>query len=89
MKRWLWFVYGVACYLLFLGTFVYMAGFVGNLLVPKSIDSASGGSIGAAAAINLLWIGLFARSIRSWPGRRLSVSGHALCPSRLSAARMC
>src|SRR5687767_10430242 len=34
MKRWLFFVYGVSGHLLFLGTFAYMAGFVGNFLVP-------------------------------------------------------
>jgi protein-S-isoprenylcysteine O-methyltransferase Ste14 len=60
MKRSLYFVYGVACHLLFLGTFAYMAGFVGNLVVSKSIDSAPAGPIGAAVVINLLLLALFA-----------------------------
>jgi len=59
MKRWLFFVYGVSCHLLFLGTFAYMAGFVGNLFVPKTIDSTAGGSIGAILVINLLLLAVF------------------------------
>jgi protein-S-isoprenylcysteine O-methyltransferase Ste14 len=60
MRRWLFFVYGVLCHLLFLGTFAYMAGFVGNFLVPKSIDSRTHGSIASAVVINLLLLALFA-----------------------------
>jgi protein-S-isoprenylcysteine O-methyltransferase Ste14 len=40
MQRWCYFAYGVFGHLLFLATYAYLAGFVGNLLVPKSIDSA-------------------------------------------------
>ncbi|MCA9038019.1 MAG: isoprenylcysteine carboxylmethyltransferase family protein [Planctomycetaceae bacterium] len=60
MKRSLFFVYGVACHLLFLALFVYMAGFVGNFLVPKSIDSAPAGPVGEAVLVNLLLLALFA-----------------------------
>jgi protein-S-isoprenylcysteine O-methyltransferase Ste14 len=60
MRRWLFFIYGAASHLLFLATFAYMAGFVGNFLVPKSIDSAVDGSIGSAVVINLLLLALFA-----------------------------
>jgi protein-S-isoprenylcysteine O-methyltransferase Ste14 len=59
MKRWFFFLYGVVCHLLFLATFVYMAGFVGNLVVPRTIDSTGDSSIGLAIAINLLLLGLF------------------------------
>jgi protein-S-isoprenylcysteine O-methyltransferase Ste14 len=59
MRRWSVFVYGVFCYLLFFATFVYMFGFVGNLLVPNSIDSAPGDFV-SAAGIDLLLIALFA-----------------------------
>src|SRR6185436_1827498 len=58
MKRWSFFVYGVFCHLLFLATFAYMAGFVGNFLVPKTIDSAPADS-SWAVGVNLMLIGLF------------------------------
>jgi protein-S-isoprenylcysteine O-methyltransferase Ste14 len=58
MRRWSSFVYGVFCHLLFLATFAYMAGFVGNLLVPKSIDSTPADR-SHAVGVDLLLIGLF------------------------------
>jgi protein-S-isoprenylcysteine O-methyltransferase Ste14 len=70
MKRWLFFLYGVGSHLLFLAVFAYMAGFVGDLLVPKTIDSPAQGSTGAALVINLLLLGLFAaqHSFMARPG---------------------
>jgi methanethiol S-methyltransferase len=60
MKRWAVFIYGVASYVVFLATFVYAAGFVGNFVVPKSMDSAREGSLAAALAANLALLTVFA-----------------------------
>ena len=59
MKRYLFFLYGVAGHAGFLGIFVYLAGFVGNMLVPKSIDRGPAGPIAVAVLIDLLLIALF------------------------------
>jgi protein-S-isoprenylcysteine O-methyltransferase Ste14 len=61
VKRIGFFVFGVACHAMFLVVFLYMAGFVGNLLVPKSIDSPPDGTPPAVALlVDVLLLGLFA-----------------------------
>lgn len=60
MKRIAFFAYGVTCHLLFLAVYAYLAGFVGNYFVPRSIDSAPAGSLASAVAIDLLLVTLFA-----------------------------
>jgi protein-S-isoprenylcysteine O-methyltransferase Ste14 len=60
MSRILALAYGAASYLLFLASFLYAVGFVGNLLVPKSIDAGPKGSLPAAALVDTLLILLFA-----------------------------
>ena len=52
--------YGVASYLAFLAAFLYAIGFVGNLLVPKSIDSRPNGSLPVSVLIDTLLLLLFA-----------------------------
>jgi len=59
MKRWLFLAYGIGGHVMFLAVFAYLAGFVGNFAVPKTIDTPGGGPIGTAVAINLLLIAVF------------------------------
>jgi protein-S-isoprenylcysteine O-methyltransferase Ste14 len=53
-------VYGLLCYLVFLTSFLYAIGFIGDLGVPKTIDSAPSIAMPGALAINLVLLGLFA-----------------------------
>lgn len=59
MKRTLVLAYGVVNYAVFLGVFLYLAGFVGNLVVPRAIDSPAEGPLWAAVLINSLLVALF------------------------------
>jgi protein-S-isoprenylcysteine O-methyltransferase Ste14 len=60
MGRTLTLAYGVASYLIFLASFLYAIGFLGNLLVSKSIDSGVSGPLPIAFAADVLLLGLFA-----------------------------
>ncbi len=59
MKRFTVFLFGIISYLIFFGTFVYAIGFVGNLIVPKSIDSGATGAFWPSLLVNLGLLGLF------------------------------
>ncbi len=61
MQRFTIFAYGTVAYILFLGVFSYMAGFLLGIIVPKGINSPhwSEVGLGAAIAINVSLIALF------------------------------
>ena len=64
MGRLLGTAYGTIVYVLFLGTFLYAIGFVGNWVVPKSIDSGEAGPLVTAL---VLAVGLYARPVAAVP----------------------
>jgi protein-S-isoprenylcysteine O-methyltransferase Ste14 len=59
-KRIVVFLYGVICYAVFFATFLYALGFVGNFIVPKTLDGAPTAPFGTALAIDLALLSLFA-----------------------------
>jgi len=60
MKRFAILTYGVVCYAVFFATFLYAIGFIGNFLVPTSIDAAPQVPFIDALIVNTLLLGLFA-----------------------------
>lgn len=60
MKKHAIFLFGTLSYGVFLATFLYVVGFVGNLWVPKSIDSTPVSPLGLALGINLVLLAIFA-----------------------------
>ena len=63
-------VYGIACYAIFFVTFLYLIGWITNLVVPVSIDSGAAGNPFVALAIDLALIAVFGlqHSVMARPG---------------------
>ena len=63
-------LYGSLCYIVFLATFLYTVGFIGNILVPRSIDGPRQGSLAAGLAVDIALLVGFAvqHSVMARPG---------------------
>lgn len=60
MGRILVLLYGTVSYVFFLVSFLYAIGFLGNLVVPKTVDGPGQAPLTEALLINTLLLGLFA-----------------------------
>lgn len=71
------FLYSVGAYVLFLAVFLYLIAFVGNLWVPKSIDTGAASDLGTALVVNLLLISLFGlqHSVMARPAFKRRLTG--------------
>ena len=60
LKRSLFFVYGLTCYLIFLGTFLYAIAFVGGFGLPFGLDGPLETSLPRTLAIDCALLMVFA-----------------------------
>jgi len=70
MRRAAALTFGVISYAVFFVTFLYLVGFISNLIVPKSIDSGVAGPVGRAMLVNTLLLLAFGiqHSVMARPG---------------------
>jgi len=60
LKRILFFAYGSLSYLIFLATFLYAIGFIGNFAVPRTLDGPATRPLAISLAIDVALLTLFA-----------------------------
>jgi len=60
LKRLLFFVYGLTCYVIFLATFLYAIGFVGGFTISRRLDGSLETSMPWAVAVDCALLTLFA-----------------------------
>jgi protein-S-isoprenylcysteine O-methyltransferase Ste14 len=60
MKKSIILLYGIVAYFVFLIAFLYAIGFVGNMMVPKSIDSGTETTLFTSLFINVILLSVFA-----------------------------
>jgi methanethiol S-methyltransferase len=60
MSRIAMFVYGLVCYAVFLGVFLYGIGFIGGFVTPTMLDGAPAQPLATALAIDLVLLAVFA-----------------------------
>jgi len=70
LKRFILFIFGSVSYVVFLATFLYTVGFVGNIFVPRSIDAPREGSLTSGLAVDIALLLGFAiqHSVMARPG---------------------
>jgi methanethiol S-methyltransferase len=70
VKRFVVFLYGTLSYVVFLATFLYTVGFMGNIFVPRSIDAPREGDVATGLAVDLALLLGFAiqHSVMARPG---------------------
>jgi protein-S-isoprenylcysteine O-methyltransferase Ste14 len=82
MSRLIALIYGIVCYALFALTFLYAVGFVGDFIVPKTINSGEVAPLSVALVNNLRLLSLFAvqhsvmarKSFKAWWTRYVPAS---------------